>query len=275
MARILTYAEKDTWIHRLSGVTKLLFFLVWSVVGMLTYDTRVLLFMLVFSLAIFKVSKTDWHQVGVVFLFILMFLALNLVAIFVIAPLEGVKIYGTRTELFPIVGNYVVTAEQLFYEFNVMLKYLTVVPVVLMFIVTTDPSEFAASLAYVGVSYKVGYSLAIALRYIPDVQSDFTKIKHAQEARGIEMSSKAPFFERIKRMGSIIFPLLFSSMDRIDVVSNAMELRGFGKDKKRTWYAGRKLKRNDYMTLIFLIAFLLVSMFVTFVDGNRYFNPFV
>ena len=86
MARILTYAEKDTWIHRLSGVTKLLFFLVWSVVGMLTYDTRVLLFMLVFSLAVFKVSKTDWHQVGVVFLFILTFLALNLVAIFVIAP---------------------------------------------------------------------------------------------------------------------------------------------------------------------------------------------
>ena len=53
MARILTYAEKDTWIHRLSGVTKLLFFLVWSVVGMLTYDTRVLVFMLVFSLAVF------------------------------------------------------------------------------------------------------------------------------------------------------------------------------------------------------------------------------
>ena len=25
MARLLTYAEKDTWIHRLSGVTKMLF----------------------------------------------------------------------------------------------------------------------------------------------------------------------------------------------------------------------------------------------------------
>ena len=45
MARILTYEEKNTWIHRLSGITKLTFFLVWSVVGMLTYDTRVLLFM--------------------------------------------------------------------------------------------------------------------------------------------------------------------------------------------------------------------------------------
>ena len=99
MAKILTYTEKDTWIHRLSGVTKLLFFLVWSIVGMLTYDTRILVFMLVFSFAIFKASKTDWHQVGAVFLFILMFLALNLAAIFVLSPLEGVKIYGTQTEL--------------------------------------------------------------------------------------------------------------------------------------------------------------------------------
>ena len=271
MAKILSYTEKDTWIHRLSGITKLLFFLIWSIVGMLTYDTRVLIFMLVCSLVIFKVSKTDWHQVGAVFLFIMMFLALNLVAIFVLSPLEGVKIYGTQTDLFSIAGNYVVT---LFYEFNVMLKYLTVIPIVLMFIVTTDPSEFAASLAHIGVSYKVGYSLAIALRYIPDVQSDFTKIKHAQEARGIEMSSKAPIMERIKRLASIIFPLLFSSMDRIDVVSNAMELRGFGKDKKRTWYAGRPLMRNDYLTLGFLVVFTIVAMIVTFADGSRYYNPF-
>ena len=26
MARLLTYAPKNTWIHRLSGVTKMLFF---------------------------------------------------------------------------------------------------------------------------------------------------------------------------------------------------------------------------------------------------------
>ncbi len=275
MARILTYEEKDTWIHRLSGITKLTFFLLWSVVGMLTYDTRVLLFMLVSSLVIFKVSKTDWHQVGTVFLFILLFLCLNLFAIFCLAPMEGVKIYGTQTELFRITDFYIITKEQLFYEFNVMLKYFSVIPVVLMFIVTTNPSEFAASLSYIGVSYKVGYAMAIALRYIPDVQSDFTKIKHAQEARGIEMSKKAPLLERVKSMSNIIFPLIFSSMDRIDVVSNAMELRGFGKNKKRTWYSGRKLKRNDYLTLVFLIVFVVASLVITFIDGDRFYNPFM
>ena len=34
--RILTYSEKDTWIHRLSGVSKMIFFLLWSLTGMLT-----------------------------------------------------------------------------------------------------------------------------------------------------------------------------------------------------------------------------------------------
>ncbi len=275
MARILTYEEKDTWIHRLSGLTKLVFFLLWSVVGMLTYDTRVLIFMLISSFLIFKVSRTDWHQVGTVFLFIMLFLLLNLFAIFMLAPTEGVEIYGTRTELLRITDFYVITKEQLFYEFNVMLKYFSVIPVVLMFIVTTNPSEFAASLARIGISYKVGYAMAIALRYIPDVQSDFTKIRHAQEARGIEMSSKASLMNRLKRMGGIIFPLIFSSMERIDVVSNAMELRGFGKNKKRTWYAGRKLGRNDYLTLVFLLVFVIVSMVVTFMDGNRFYNPFL
>ena len=66
MARLLTYAPKDTWIHRLSGVTKMLFFILWSVVGMLTYDTRILVVMLLFSLVVFKVSKTEWKQVGTV-----------------------------------------------------------------------------------------------------------------------------------------------------------------------------------------------------------------
>ena len=78
-----------------------------------------------------------------------------------------------------------------------------------MFMVTTNPSEFAASMNRLGISYNVGYAIAIALRYVPDVQSDFTKIKHAQEARGIEMSNKASIFKRLKNMANIIFPLIF------------------------------------------------------------------
>ena len=99
MSRILKYEQKDTWIDELTGVTKLLFFLLWSVVSMITYDTRVLLVMLVFSVIIFRMSRISWKQVGTVFKFILLFLCLNLVMVFFFSPFQGCKIYGSRTEL--------------------------------------------------------------------------------------------------------------------------------------------------------------------------------
>lgn len=275
MSRLLTYAAKDTWIHHLSGVTKLVFFLLWSVVGMLTYDTRVLIAMLAISLVIFKISRTEWKQVGTIFKFILFFLCLNLLTVFAISPYQGTEVYGSRTDIVHLFWQYTLTREQLFYEFNIMLKYFTVIPVVLMFIVTTNPSEFAASLNRIGVSYRVGYAVAIALRYVPDVQSDFTKIKHAQEARGIEMSSKASLWVRLKNMSTIIFPLIFSSMDRIDVVSNAMELRGFGKYEKRTWYSGKALEKKDYLSMAAVAVFCVAALVVTFADGSRFYNPFL
>ena len=46
MAKLLTYEQKDTWMDRLCGVTKLIYFLAWSITSMLTYDTRVLAVML-------------------------------------------------------------------------------------------------------------------------------------------------------------------------------------------------------------------------------------
>lgn len=275
MSRLLTYDPKDTWIHWLSGITKLIFFLAWSIVSMITYDTRVLVFMLVSSLIIFRVSKIEWKQISTVFKFILFFLCLNLLAVFLFSPYEGVKIYGTRTDLLHIAGNYTITTEQLFYELNIMIKYFTVIPAVLMFILTTNPSEFAASMNKIGISYKISYSIAIALRYVPDVQADFTKIKHAQEARGIEMSSKSGLIDRIKNVSAILFPLIFTSMDRIDVVSNAMELRGFGKNKKRTWYSGKKLTSKDITVIVVVFVFAVVSMLITFADGSRFYNPFI
>ncbi len=272
--KLLTYEEKDTWIDKLCGVTKLVFFLCWSVTSMMTYDTGILILMLVLSLIIFKISRTRWDQVGSVFKFILLFLVINLLAIYLFSPAEGVKIYGTETVLAGS-GRYALRAEQLFYEFNIMLKYFTVVPSIFIFIVTTNPSEFAASMNRVGISYKAGYSVAIALRYIPDIQADFRKIRNAQMARGIEMSKKGKLVDRIKSTTAIIFPLVFSSMGRIETISTAMELRSFGKHRKRTWYMARPLKRNDYLVIAVSVLFMIVALTITYMDGSRFYNPFV
>ncbi|MCI6755797.1 MAG: energy-coupling factor transporter transmembrane protein EcfT [Lachnospiraceae bacterium] len=273
MNRLLSYEEKDTWLHHLSGITKLIFFIVWCFTSALTYDTRVLLVMIAISAALYVMSKTEWRQVSTVFKFVMFFMVVNLVAIFLFSPYQGTEIYGTKTVLAPLFPGHAITREELFYLFNVLIKYFTVVPSVFIFMVTTDPSEFAASMNHIGIPYTGAYSVSLALRYIPDVQADYHRIRNAQEARGIEMSSKAKLTDRIRRTSSIIFPLLFSAMEHIDVVSNAMELRGFGKKKRRTWYAYRKMKRADVAVLILTAVFSAAALVITFADGNRFWNP--
>lgn len=275
MAKIITYKEKDCFIHRLCGLTKLVFFILWTLTTMLSYDTRVLAVMIAFSFIIFKLSKTDWSQVRSIFCLIVVFLTVNIIAIFLFSPYEGCKIYNSRTDLFRISGRYTITAQQLFYELNVMLKYFTIIPSVFMFITSTNPSEFAASLNRIKLPYTASYSVAISLRYIPDVQTDFSRIKNAQEARGIEMSSKANIFSRIKNMSAILFPLVFTSMEKIDSVTSAMELRGFGKYRTRTWYSARALKKEDYIIIFLTILFSATALTVTYWNGTRFWNPFL
>ncbi|MEF3329896.1 energy-coupling factor transporter transmembrane component T [Oceanobacillus oncorhynchi] len=272
---MLSYIEKESPVHRLSGGTKLIIFIMWSSAAMLTYDTRILLFLFIISMTIFIVSKVHIRDIAFVLIFILIFLLLNNIAIYLFSPQEGVRIYGTNHVLFEIAGRYNMTLEQSFYQFNITLKYFVVIPAALLFIVTTHPSEFAASLHRIGINYKIAYSVSLALRYIPDIQRDFRTIAQGQQARGIDLSKNEKLAKRIKNAGAIILPLILSSLDRIEVISNAMELRGFGKNKKRTWYSIKHFKRADYITIAVGAVILTVSLIITFHDGSRFYNPFL
>ncbi|WP_294394229.1 energy-coupling factor transporter transmembrane protein EcfT [uncultured Clostridium sp.] len=272
---MLEYTELDSPIHNLTGATKLICLILWSLISMLTYNTYVLVFMVLFSLFIFKISKIKFSQISFVFYFILVFLIINNVAIFIFSPYEGVQIYNSRTDLFHIAGPYTVTLEQMFYQLNVTLKYFSIIPVALIFMVATNPSEFAASLNKIGVNYKIAYSVSIALRYIPDIQHEYSDISFAQQARGIDMSKKAKLAERIKNSTAILMPLIFSSLERIETVSSAMELRAFGNKKKRTWYSARDFKKNDYIAMGILLILFAVSIFISIRSGSRFYNPFV
>ncbi|TDQ42614.1 energy-coupling factor transporter transmembrane component T family protein [Aureibacillus halotolerans] len=271
---MLSYIERDSIIHRLSGTTKLIGFLLWSSAAMLTYDTRVLIFLFIASLILFKSSRVLFKDISFLVYFMLIFLSLNTIAIYLFSPQEGVRIYESSTVLIPLGGHFDLTAEELFYLANIMLKYITVIPAALLFIATTNPSEFASSLHRIGVNYKIGYSISIAMRYIPDIQRDYRTIAMAQQARGIDLSNKEKLSKRVKNALTIVTPLIFSSLERIEQISNVMDLRGFGKQKKRTWYAARSFRKNDVIALVIIVVFFCASMVITYYDGSRFYNPF-
>ncbi len=274
MRNIFNYVDRPSPIHRLTGATKLVCLLLWSFAAMLTYDTRLLAVLPVLSLGMFMLSRIRLKDVSFMLGFTVVFMVLNNVLVFLFAPQHGVSLYGTRHELFSLGGNYVVTAEQLFYHLNLVLKYLATIPIVLLFVCTTNPSEFAASLNRIGVKYSVACAVALALRYIPDIQREYHDISRAQQARGIEMSRKQSLVKRLRSAGAILIPLILSSMDRIETISNAMSLRGFGKNKKRTWYMGRRFTAADFAAMAFCALLLAASLWLNRVNGGRFWNPF-
>lgn len=257
--KILGYQPGNSFIHHLNATTKLIFLILVSIACMVTYDTRFLAVICLFSLICLKIAGIKWKQVSFVVNFIIVFAIINIIAVFIFQPTYGQDLYQTKHVLISA-GYFTVTQEELFYLLNVILKYICSIPLVLLFLLTTNPSQFASSLNKIGVSYKIAYAVSLALRYIPTVQTDYWEISAAQQARGNELSKKAHLGKRIKGTLNIVMPLIFSSLDRIDIISTAMQLRRFGSKKKRTWYVYEPFQLKDY--LVTALAFILVLVVV-------------
>ena len=271
---LVGYHEGNSFLHRLSGASKLIFFLLVSLASMMTFDTRLLLLIAVGSLLLFRMAGFRFKQVAFVIGLAAFFGILNLMMIYLFSPQYGTELYGTRTVLLGS-GGYALTAEEIFYLFNVLLKYVCTIPLALLFLLTTHPSQFASSLNQLGVPYKVAYSVSLTLRYIPDLQEEFFMIRKSQEARGLELSKKAGLLQRLKGNIQIVTPLILSSLDRIESIATAMELRRFGKLKKRTWFRYQALGKSDWLVIGFAGLIVVVSIALFTVNGGRFYNPFV
>lgn len=274
--KLFSYNTVDTPIHQLSGLTKLICFLFLSFAVMYSYDIRVILLIMAFSVYILRVSRVQYSQIRTMVLYVMVFVLTNLVITFLFSPEMGVELYGTRHVITKLVGSISLTWEQVLYQVTKFFKYISVIPLGMIFLLTTNPSEFASSLNGIRVNYKAAFAVSLTLRYFPDIQREYHDISQAQQARGLDLSHKAKFMDRFKNALLIIIPLIFSSLDRIELISNAMDLRGFGKSKTRTWYTCKALNRADYAALILSALIFAGSLAVSaFINHSRFYNPFL
>lgn len=275
-SKLFDYVERDNFVYNLSGVTKLLCFLFLTFAAMYAYDIRIVVVIMIFSFWVLHISEIKFAQIKVMMYYVLVFLVLNFILTYLFSPQYGVEIYGTSHEMFRITSRYVVTEEQMLYQVTKTLKYASVIPLGMMFLLTTNPSEFAAAINGMKVSYKAAYAVSLTLRYFPDMVRDYNDISLAQQSRGLDLSKKEKLGTRLKNILNIFVPLIFSTLTRIDVITNAMDLRGFAKHKKRTWYMKKKLTTADYACIIFAIAvFAGVVLFSQLHNHGRFWNPFV
>lgn len=259
------YIEKDSIFHRLDGSTKLIMLLGWTAFIFMFMDIRVFAVMAFVGYGMLYVSRIPFKSIKPLTVFVIIFSIVNSALLIIITPDYGSELTGQTTELVSLFGRSI-TLETCVYALTLSLKYICILPITLLFVFTTHPSRFASSLNRIGVSYRVAYAVNIAFRYIPDVREELVLIMHAQEARGVAFrKGDAGFIKRLKNFVTILIPLLISSLNRIEVVSNAMQLRGFGVGKKRSWYNRRKLTIYD---LVFFVSTGLLVVVGVWLKGQ-------
>lgn len=271
---LLGYISRPGVLHRLSGTSKLILMLACIIGASVGADVRYLLALSAVNIVLWFLSNMKFKDFTFVLVTIAIMMVLNNIFIFLFAPAHGTELFGTKSVLWEGVGRWQVTWEQLYYQSTVTLKYFAVMPTVLLFMATTRPPEFAAALNRIGIPYRSAYAVNIAMRYIPDIQREYHIISKAQQARGLDTSRRTGVKTRVKNTVNTIFPLLLGTFERIEEVNAAMELRGFGCGKKRTWYGSRPFAEGDYVLLVLSVFILAVPIALRITDGGPFWNPF-
>ncbi|WP_394143725.1 energy-coupling factor transporter transmembrane component T family protein [Vibrio atypicus] len=270
----INYIDTKSPLHALNGITKFALFIAWVTVVLTTFDLRLIALLIIVGLGLLKMTQVPLKVYKPLLIGTASVLSLNALFMFLLAPGQGSVFMGSSTVLLELPAGYSLTQETLFYLVTVTLKYFSMFPIALVFVFTTHPTEFAASLNRIGVTYKIAYAVSLTLRYLPEVKNDFVNIMHAQQARGLDISKNTPLFQRLQNVAKILGPLIFSSLDRAEEISNAMTLRGFGRHKSRTWYSLRPLTRQDKLLLAAITLVVIAAITKRLIDQQLFWYPF-
>ena len=255
------YYEKDTVIHRLDPRTKLLFMIAFIVCIFVASDIYAYIMLIGITVASILLSRVP----------VLMVLK-GLKPIFIIV------IITTILNLFWTDGQTVLASWTIIPDFWTMTIYkesliragiLALRIVILMactslyFSYTTTPIELTDGIETgLGFLKKIkvpvhefAMMMTIALRFIPTLVDETTKIMNAQKARGADFSSGG-LIKRAKALIPIIIPLFVSSFRRADELATAMECRCYHGGKGRTRMRVLKMKARDYMFLLLIAAMI-------------------
>ena len=248
----------DTFLDKLTGRTKVRLFLAFILLLIATWDMRIILPIFIISLIGLASIRPNWKLMAGLGGFIALTNLFNLLLIFLVEQDYGDSLVGASHVLVHLGSHYALSGETLWYFAVRFLKFMATFLVSITFIQSITPSEIAAGLYALHVPYKVATIVSIAFRYIPEITRDFSDIKISMQARGMELDSrKAGVFKRLKQNIVILVPLIIVSFDRIGNIANAMDLRGYGSGKTRTYYAEHEMTGGDYkMRVVYILLYI-------------------
>lgn len=233
------YLPKDSIIHRLNPLVKFFWL---CVVGLLSFvlsqphQLGVLLVLIVLAAFASKVFGPWLRFMRIALLPALVILIVNIL----MAPYHGERMMfasyaGSNELLFHYdlgIASFTVTTYSLQKGLFLGLRWLNLVAPAGVFIYTTRPEDFSASLYSLRVPYTISFSIAMAFRLLPLLIQDMQMVLNAQRSRGLDWDRG--ILRRFRAAPVIAFPIIACSIRRALDMAAAMEARAYGAAHTRT-----------------------------------------
>lgn len=265
------YSPLNTIIHKIDPRNKV--FLLILLMAMVffkfsVWSTNLIIsgFMLILTLVLVLLSKIRIRDIFKS-LSSMWIMIIFLMLIYILIPnssYENVAFY---------IWNYPIYWDSFYQCGYIILRLVMMLIITMILTATTKPLDLTYAFEWYMTPLKVikfpaheiAMTISIALRFIPTLLEEASRIMKAQSSRGVDFTSGG-LSKKFKAIISLIVPLLISSFQRSDELANAMEAKGYDPRSKRTKY--RKLKFTYRDIIAFIIVALLFGGLLTLLIYN-------
>ncbi|MCX8130157.1 MAG: energy-coupling factor transporter transmembrane protein EcfT [Clostridia bacterium] len=254
MPAMVEYIAKDSFVHRLNPITKIIWTFVVLALSFMFSQPLIILVIFVTNLLVAAVSGVFKQILPIVKGLFIFSLFLVLCQIFFVT--DG----NTLFYAIPYFNKGRITDTGLILSLTMALRMLSTVSAIPIMIMTTPMTDIVVVMVEkLKVPFKYSFMFITALRFIPTFMGEMEQILQAQMSRGYHSDTRNPF-KKLVIVIPLAVPLLVSSVKKTEKMAISMEVRGFGSGK-RTHYKEIKMQSMDYFVLVFF-TITIISSFI-------------
>jgi len=241
------YYWADSFIHSMNSTAKIICIFLFSIITIIMQDFILGILLLGFNAFIVVKTNIPWQ----LYLKSISKMKFFLIFLFIINMIFGIGFFANLLMIIKTV---------------LLINYSTVLTL------TTPPTEITYGLEKflmplnklkVPVN-KISLTISLALRFIPTIFDEATMILKSQASRGVDYYN-SDLKGKLEAIKGVIIPMINLSIKRADMLGDAMEVRLFSFERRRSNYRMNEWKLSDSVIVFsHLLVFIIVLMKVVF-----------
>jgi energy-coupling factor transport system permease protein len=125
------------------------------------------------------------------------------------------------------------------------------------FFTSSTAQEFTLMLMKFKIPYRFAMLVGLSVRFLPLMKDEYASIIDSQRTRGLRMNN---VWDDLKAIIPTFLPFLYRAVRRSTEIALAMELRGYGRSKSRTFSSDLAMKYYDISIIAAMLMVISLSL---------------